>query len=53
MMKEKYVVNFPRKREWYHCPNCGRKLAIYDNAAKSNGVYLLCKECGKEIEIKI
>ena len=52
-MRKKDVVRFPTERQWYYCPKCGKKLAIYDNTAKCSGVYLLCKECGEEMEIKI
>ena len=43
----------PLKREWYKCPKCGQNLIIYDNTAKCSGVFLKCKSCKKEIEIKI
>lgn len=41
------------KREWYKCPDCGKKLAIYDNTASCSGVFIQCKKCKKEIEIII
>lgn len=40
-------------RKWYKCPVCGKNLIIYDNTAKCSGVFLKCKECKNEIEIKI
>lgn len=43
----------PLERKWYECPNCGKSLLIYDNTAVCSGVYMRCKKCGKEIEIKI
>lgn len=43
----------PLKRDWYKCPYCGQKLLLYDNTAKSKGIYIKCKKCGKEIEIKV
>lgn len=39
--------------KWYICPYCNKKIAKYKKDANSNGVFLLCKKCGKEIEIKI
>lgn len=49
----KNIRMMPTERYWYLCPYCGQKLLIYDNTAQCNGVYLPCKRCGKEIEIKI
>ena len=43
----------PFRREWVRCPFCRTKLAVYDNAAKSKGVYVKCRTCKREIEIKI
>ncbi|MRM91174.1 hypothetical protein EAI28_22885 [Faecalicatena contorta] len=43
----------PLTRRWYRCPNCGTKLAIYDNTAKASGVYVKCRTCKKEVQIKI
>nr|DAM20580.1 MAG TPA: zinc-ribbon domain protein [Caudoviricetes sp.] len=43
----------PVKREWYRCPGCGKKALIYDNTAHCSGVYLKCKNCGREFEVKI
>lgn len=37
---------------WIRCPVCGCKLAIADNTAKSHGIYVKCRTCKKEIEIK-
>lgn len=41
------------KREWFCCPNCGCKLLIYDNTARVKGVYIKCRICKKEIEVKL
>lgn len=47
-------VKFPPiKREWIKCPKCGTKLAVSDNNAKSSGIYIKCRTCKKEIEIKL
>ena len=35
------------------CPHCGKNTVLYDNTAHSNGVYVKCKECRKEFEIRI
>lgn len=39
--------------KWYKCPYCNKKLVKYRKDANSKGVFLLCKNCKKEIEIKI
>ena len=43
----------PLKRDWYKCPTCGKKLVIRDNTAFCRGVFIICKQCKNEIEIKI
>lgn len=35
------------------CDKCGQHLLIYDNTANCRGVFVKCKRCGKEVEIKI
>lgn len=40
-------------KEWYRCPFCNKKLLKYEKDAQSKGVFLLCKNCGKQIEIRI
>ena len=40
-------------KKWYICPYCKKKMIKYEKDANSKGVFLLCKKCGKEIEIKI
>lgn len=39
-------------KEWFVCPICGFKLLMVDNTKKIEGVYLKCKKCKNEIEIK-
>lgn len=39
--------------KWYMCPYCKKKIIRYRKDAISKGVFLLCKNCKKEIEIKI
>lgn len=49
-----YEVSMPPlKRDWYRCPTCGKKLVICDNMASCRGVFIICKQCKNEIEIKI
>lgn len=43
----------PLERKWFKCPHCGKRLVVYDNTAKSNGVFISCKKCKREIEIRI
>ncbi len=52
-LKQKF--RFPIERKWYRCttPGCGQKLLIYDNTARSSGVYIRCKKCGREVEVKL
>lgn len=40
-------------KKWYKCPNCGKKIIKYNEDACSKGIFFLCKNCKKEIEIKI
>lgn len=41
-------------KKWYICPYCKKKKLIkYNQDANSKGIFLLCKKCGKEVEIKI
>ena len=48
-----YMIKIPTERKWYRCPYCGKKLLIYEDTAKCSGVYLNCRECKREINIKI
>ncbi len=43
----------PTKKMWYVCPVCKTKLVIYDNTAKCTNVFIKCRTCKNEIEIKI
>ncbi len=38
---------------WYKCPKCGQKLLKFKDDAISKGVFLKCKKCKSNIEIKI
>jgi|GEM_PF-1083896 len=37
----------------YLCPDCGKRIATYDDDAESEGVFCWCKSCRGEKEIKI
>lgn len=39
--------------KWYVCPYCNKKMVKYKKDASSKGVFLLCKNCKKEVEIII
>ncbi len=44
----------PIERKWYCCPVCHTKLIIYDNTAVlSGGLFIKCRTCKREIEIKV
>lgn len=47
------ALRIPTKRKWYNCEKCGQHLLIYEDTAKCRGVFVKCKRCGKEVEIKI
>lgn len=40
-------------RRWFTCPHCGKNLVVYDGTSACYGVYIKCKGCGNEVEIKI
>lgn len=41
------------ERKWFSCPYCGKNLVIVDNTARCNGIYVKCKKCKREVEIRI
>ena len=47
------MVKLPVKKQWYKCPACGKNLVLYHNAAKCRGVFVKCKFCRREVEIRI
>lgn len=49
----KKIIKPPIMRKWYTCPHCGKNAVLYDNTAKCTGLYMKCKECKIEFEIKI
>lgn len=50
---QKQLKKPPLKRMWYRCPECGTKLLIYDNTSRAKGLYMKCRTCKTEVEIKI
>ena len=54
LLRDMKKINYPSlKRSWYKCPECGTKLVLYDNTAVlSGGIFIKCKTCKNEIEIK-
>lgn len=47
------LPRIPTKREWLTCRVCGQKLAIVDDTAECHGVFIKCKNCKNEIELRI
>jgi len=48
------VIRIPEyERKWFRCPHCGKKLLLYTNNSIVKGVYVYCKRCKKDIEVKI
>ena len=43
----------PLERRWYKCPKCGAKLAIIDNTTRCNNLFIKCRVCKNETEVKI
>ncbi|MGN1165071.1 MAG: hypothetical protein ACI4S2_01420 [Lachnospiraceae bacterium] len=43
----------PIERRWYKCPKCGAKLAIIDNTTRCSHLFIKCRVCKNEIEVKI
>ena len=42
----------PVSRKWFVCPYCGQKLALIAENAVCIGVFVRCKKCRVEVEIK-
>lgn len=49
----KSAIKIQTERKWYRCPYCGKKLLIFNDIAKCDGVYINCRECRREVKIKI
>ena len=41
------------KKTWFVCPICSKKLLKISIGAESSGIYIKCRNCKSEIEIKI
>lgn len=39
-------------KKYVYCPNCGKKLFRIENNSKYNNIYIWCKTCKKEINVK-
>lgn len=46
-------IKIPTRREWYPCPYCGQHLLVYADTAVCSGLYVKCRKCRREVEIKI
>ena len=46
-------IKIPTRREWYSCPYCGQNLLVYVDTAVCSGLYVKCRKCRWEVEIKI
>lgn len=40
-------------KKWYLCPYCQKRLIKYKEGAQADGIFFLCKNCKREIEIRI
>lgn len=47
------MIKIPTEKKWYHCPKCGQRILIYQNTAVCAGIFIKCKKCGNNIEVKI
>lgn len=52
MVKE--IIEIPAMRkDWFICKRCQKKLLLFNDNANSRGIFIKCKKCGYENEIKI
>lgn len=40
-------------RQWFSCPLCGQKICQFSKGAKAYELYIKCKKCHNEVEVKI
>lgn len=40
-------------KRWYVCPYCGKKLVMFKKGAKSEKIFIRCRNCKEEVEIKM
>jgi transcription elongation factor Elf1 len=45
--------NTNTERHWFTCPCCGQKICQFADGAMSLQVFIKCKKCGNEIELRI
>lgn len=45
--------NINTERQWFTCPICGQKLCQFCDTAVSIKVFLKCKKCHNDIELRI
>lgn len=45
--------NTNTERHWFTCPCCGQKICQFADGAISMQVFIKCKKCGNEIELRI
>lgn len=38
---------------WFVCPHCKKRILMHSPDAKSDKLYIKCKNCKREVEIKI
>ena len=47
------MIKIPIEKKWFLCPYCEKKLVLYEDTAHCRGVYIFCKFCKQEVEIKV
>lgn len=52
-MEELFGKKVDIMKKWFLCPYCNKRIVKYEQGAYSKGIFFLCKNCKKEIEIKI
>ena len=52
MVKQIIKIKAMRK-DWFTCKKCHKKLLLFNDIANSTGIFIKCKKCGYENEIKI
>lgn len=43
----------PTPKGWFACPKCGQRILKVAEGARSEKLFIKCKQCRNEIEIKI
>lgn len=47
------MENKTNERYWFSCPICGQKICQFNDEAMAFELYIKCKKCHNEIEIKV